>query len=168
MLSWHLVDVRGSLPRVENATFRGHVLRHRDIPLARAMVVSPWLGGPGIALSCSSPFCSEHHVSNSIVLLTKGRAMKRERNPGLVRIRHLRNQQDEHGARRFRQHHCFLQGLDSESGRSKAVDHIPRTAGTRCNASNHKGRPEANAGAIEHHSFNWSHIKPYHKRHSYS
>ena len=52
VLSCYLVDVQGSLPRVENVTFRGHVLRHRDIPLARAMVVSPWLGGPGFALPC--------------------------------------------------------------------------------------------------------------------
>ena len=34
-------------------TFRGHVLRSCDIPLlARAIVVSPWLGGPGCALPC--------------------------------------------------------------------------------------------------------------------
>ena len=46
VLSCHLVDVPGSLPRVENATFRGHVLRHRGILLARAMAVLPWLGGP--------------------------------------------------------------------------------------------------------------------------
>ena len=33
-------------------TFRGHVLRSCVILLARAIVVSPWLGGPGCALHC--------------------------------------------------------------------------------------------------------------------
>ena len=33
-------------------TFRGSVLRSCDIPLARAIAVSPWLGGPGCALPC--------------------------------------------------------------------------------------------------------------------
>ena len=37
---------RGSL------TFRGHVLRSCVILLARAIAVSPWLGGPGCALPC--------------------------------------------------------------------------------------------------------------------
>ena len=33
-------------------TFRGHVLRSCVILLARAIAVSPWLGGPGCALHC--------------------------------------------------------------------------------------------------------------------
>ena len=33
-------------------TFRGHVLRSCVILLARAIAVSPWLGGPGCALPC--------------------------------------------------------------------------------------------------------------------
>ena len=33
-------------------TFRGHVLRSCVILLARAIAVSPWLGGPGRALPC--------------------------------------------------------------------------------------------------------------------
>ena len=41
-----------SVSRVENLTFRGHVLQHRDIPLARAIAVSPWLDGQGSALPC--------------------------------------------------------------------------------------------------------------------
>jgi len=33
-------------------TFCGHVLRSCVILLARAIAVSPWLGGPGCALPC--------------------------------------------------------------------------------------------------------------------
>ena len=35
-------------------TFRVHVPRSCDILLARAIAVSPWIGGPGIALPCLS------------------------------------------------------------------------------------------------------------------
>ena len=52
VLSANSIEVLGSLPRFEILTFCGHVLRHLDIPLARAIVISPWLGGPGCALSC--------------------------------------------------------------------------------------------------------------------
>ena len=52
VLSCHSIEVQGSFPRFENLAFRGHVLRHRDILLARAVAVSPWLGGPGCALPC--------------------------------------------------------------------------------------------------------------------
>ena len=52
VLSCHSIEVQGSLPRFKNLTFRGHVLRHHDILLARAIAVSPWLGGPGCALPC--------------------------------------------------------------------------------------------------------------------
>ena len=45
VLSCHSVEVRGSFPRVEILTFRGYVLLSCDIPLARAIAVSPWLGG---------------------------------------------------------------------------------------------------------------------------
>ena len=39
VLSCHSIEVQGSLPRFEILTFCGHVLRHRDILLARAIVV---------------------------------------------------------------------------------------------------------------------------------
>ena len=52
VLSCHLIEVQGSLPRVEFLTFRGYIFRTCDIPLARAVVVSPWLCGSGCALPC--------------------------------------------------------------------------------------------------------------------
>ena len=42
----------GALPRFGVMAFRGHVLRHRDIPLARAIAVSQWLSGPDCAFPC--------------------------------------------------------------------------------------------------------------------
>ena len=45
VLSSYSIEIVGSLPRVKSSTFRGHVLWHRDIPLARGIVVSPWLVG---------------------------------------------------------------------------------------------------------------------------
>ena len=52
VLSCYSIEFRDSLPRFKKLTFRGHVLRHRDIPLAREIAVSPWLGGPDCALPC--------------------------------------------------------------------------------------------------------------------
>ena len=40
------------VPRFEILTFRGHVLQSCELPLARAIVASPWLGGSGCALPC--------------------------------------------------------------------------------------------------------------------
>ena len=50
VLSCHSTEVEGSLPRFDFLTFRGRVLRSCDIPLVRAIAVSPWLGGQGCAL----------------------------------------------------------------------------------------------------------------------
>ena len=52
VLICHSIEFRGSLPRFEILTFRRHALQHRDIPLARDIAVSPWLGGSGCALPC--------------------------------------------------------------------------------------------------------------------
>ena len=52
VLSCHSIEVQGSLSRIEIVTFCGHVIRHRDILLARAVVVSSWPGGPGCTLPC--------------------------------------------------------------------------------------------------------------------
>ena len=46
------IEVYGSVPRVIFFMYRGYVLRSFDISLARAIVVSPCLGGPGSALPC--------------------------------------------------------------------------------------------------------------------